>query len=323
MKNPTHIVTGGAGFIGSHLCDRLLERGLNVIAIDDFSLGTHANIAHLKNQPRFRIIEGDVSDAGFWNMFRQSIPGSVQCIWHMAANSDIAAGVANPSVDLKKTFLTTFHTLEAARDLAVRRFMLASTSAVYGDLQITLNEESTPLNPISNYGAMKLASEAASTALTSSCLENLCIFRFPNVVGDRSTHGVIHDFVKKLNRDPKRLDVLGDGTQCKPYLHVSELIDAMLHVHDHASETINRYLIGPENGGATTVRHIAECVVREYGTPASIHYGEGNRGWVGDVPKFNYNIDRIKSLGWSPSLSSDEAIQKAVSQIVAELKSVC
>ena len=316
-----HLVTGGAGFIGSHLCDRLLSLGHQVIAIDDLSLGQIENLRTASAHPGFHFIHGDVADPAFWLGF-ESMPetAGIDTIWHMAANSDIAAGVADSTVDLRKTFLTTFETLEAARRMNVHRFALASTSAVYGELDTTLDEDSSPLNPISHYGAMKLASEAAATALTSTTLERLWIFRFPNVVGPRSTHGVIHDFVKKLNRNPLRLDVLGDGTQCKPYLHVHELVDAMLHILDHAADTINRYLIGPEGGAATTVRHIAESVVREYGTPASIHYGQGSRGWVGDVPTFSYNISKIKALGWSPTLTSDLAIQQAVAEIVRELR---
>ena len=318
----THLITGGAGFIGSHLCDRLLADGHRVIAIDDFSLGTRENIKEAEKCGNFTLIEGDVSDPQFWQQLIATQPGlvSTDVIWHLAANSDILAGVVDPNVDLQKTFLTSFHTLEAARILKIKRFALASTSAVYGELQTPMHEDSAPLNPISNYGAMKLASEAAATALTSSCLEKLWIFRFPNVVGPRSTHGVIHDFVKKLNVNPARLDVLGNGTQCKPYLHVEELIHAMLHIVENADESINRFMIGPDGGVGTTVRHIAETVVGNYGTNAEIVYGAGNRGWVGDVPQFSYSIDRIKSLGWKPTLTSDQTVERAVAEIVEELR---
>ena len=317
-----HLITGGAGFIGSHLCDRLLAAGHFVLAIDDFSLGTQKNIALIVNQERFRLLEGDVASPRFWQSFivHQNGQPPFDVIWHLAANSDISAGVRDSSLDLSRTFLTTFHTLEAARMLQVKRFALASTSAVYGELDSVLHEDSAPLNPISNYGAMKLASEAAATALTASHLEKLWIFRFPNVIGPRATHGVIHDFVQKLNLNPARLEVLGDGTQCKPYLHVHELLDAMFHVVGHAGETINRYLIGPAKGGGTTVRHIAESVVRAYGTHAEIIYGKGSRGWVGDVPKFSYSIERLRSLGWYPQLSSNEAVERAVTEIVAEMR---
>lgn len=320
MEN--HLITGGAGFIGSHLCDRLLSDGHRVTAIDDFSLGTRENITQAEKCENFTLIEGDVSDPHFWRELIATRPEleSTDVIWHLAANSDILAGVVDPKVDLQKTFLTSFHTLEAARILKVKRFALASTSAVYGELQTPMHEDSAPLNPISNYGAMKLASEAAATALTSSCLETLWIFRFPNVVGPRSTHGVIHDFVRKLNANPARLDVLGNGTQCKPYLHVEELINAMLHIVENAGETINRFMIGPDGGVGTTVRHIAETVVSSYGSDAEIVYGAGNRGWVGDVPQFSYSIERIKALGWKPALTSDQTVERAVSEIVDELR---
>jgi len=318
----THLVTGGAGFIGSHLCDKLLADGHAVIAIDDFSLGTYENLIEAIKHEHFKFLEGDVANSSFWHQLAKDCPtNSIDVIWHMAANSDISAGVKDSTVDLHRTFLTTFHTLEAAKALGVKHFALASTSAVYGDLQSVLSEDSAPLNPISNYGAMKLASEAAATAKTSTDLDKLWIFRFPNVVGPRSTHGVIHDFVRKLNSTPRRLEVLGDGTQCKPYLHVIELLDAMMHTVRNSNEKINRFLIGPLGDKGTTVRYIADLVIRLYGTNAEIVYGNGNRGWVGDVPTFTYSTDKIYSLGWKPKLTSNQTIDKAVGEIVAELKS--
>jgi len=174
----------------------------------------------------------------------------------MVANSDIGAGVADPNVDLKDTFLSTFNVLVAMREAHIRKIAFASTSAVYGVHEETLEENIGPLFPISNYGAMKLASEALISAAVESYLERAWIFRFPNVIGPRATHGIIFDLLTKLSRQPADLEVLGDGTQQKPYLHVSELIEAMLWICEHAKDPLNisRALrFAPEELGATVV----------------------------------------------------------------------
>jgi UDP-glucose 4-epimerase len=316
-----HIVTGGAGFIGSHLAERLLAEGLRVIIADDFSLGTRQNIEVCAQHPAATIVEADVATTAGW----QEITKALQTdgtqplmIWHMAANSDIPAGIYDPDVDFRRTFLTTYETLRAAASLGVRFIAFASTSAVYGELDCVLDEKTGPLEPVSNYGAMKLASEATLTAATSTRLDRVWIFRFPNVVGPRATHGVIYDFFHKLRRTPLRLDVLGDGSQCKPYLHVSELVDAMWHITAHANEKVNCVLIGPEGEGAT-VHEIAERVVTEAGGNAQIVYGVGNRGWIGDVPRFKYSIEKLKRLGWQPKLTSSEAVARSVREIYQEI----
>ena len=165
---------------------------------------------------------------------------------------------------------------------------------------------------------MKLASEAAISAAIESFLERAWIFRFPNVVGSRSTHGAIYDFAQKLKRNPQELEVLGDGTQEKPYLHVSELLDAMLFIVGHAAERLNFYNIGTA-GSVTNVRYIAEAVVRRQAPGATIRYGTGSKGWVGDVPKFNYSIEKLSRLGWHPQLTSDQAVDRAVAEVVSEV----
>ncbi len=316
-----HIVTGGAGFIGSHLADRLLAEGLRVLIADDFSLGTRQNLEGCSKHPAAVIVEADVACPAGWQKIANVLATERTqpvMIWHMAANSDIPAGIHDPDVDFRRTFLTTYETLRGAHVLGVRSVAFASTSAVYGELDCVLHENTGPLQPVSNYGAMKLASEAALTAAISTRLDRTWIFRFPNVIGPRATHGVIHDFFHKLRRTPHRLEVLGDGTQCKPYLHVSELVDAMWHIATHAREKINCILIGPEGEGAT-VREIAERVVAEVGGNVKIAYGEGNRGWIGDVPRFRYSIEKLKKLGWHPRLTSTEAVARAVREIYQEI----
>lgn len=240
-------------------------------------------------------------------------------MWHLAANSDIPAGVENPDVDLKDTFLTTFELLRSMRQYDVKTFHFASSSAIYGDLgTVKLYEGIGPLLPISNYGAMKLASEAQISAAAECFLERVNIFRFPNVVGTPATHGVILDFINKLASDSHELHVLGDGTQQKAYLHVSDLVDAMFAISSRKIDVkIDVVNIGPVDDGVT-VRWIAEQVVARISPDAKIMYGKGNKGWVGDVPRFNYSTDRLQSYGWSPKLNSSEAVLRAIDEIAIQ-----
>jgi UDP-glucose 4-epimerase len=222
-------------------------------------------------------------------------------------------------VDLRDTFLTTHNLLKVLREHKVPRLAFASTSAIYGPLPGLMREDAGPLFPISNYGAMKLAGEAAISAALEAFLECVWIFRFPNVVGSRATHGAIYDFVHKLKKNPAELEVLGDGSQQKPYFHVTDLIDAMLFIIDHAEERLNFFNIGTADN-VTTVRYLAEAVVKRMSPGAKIKYGPGNKGWVGDVPKFNYSIEKLKKLGWQPRLTSNQAVDRAVDEIVAEVQ---
>jgi UDP-glucose 4-epimerase len=313
------LVTGAAGFIGSHLVDALLARGAAVIGIDNMKLGRRPNLESALRNPRFKLIEQDVNDvAGFSRIIAQaSAQGPVDIAWHLAANSDIRAGVADSDVDFRDTFLTTHSLLKVMREHSIPKLAFASTSAIYGEHPGLMREDIGPLFPISNYGAMKLASEAAISAALEAFLERVWIFRFPNVVGARATHGAIYDFVQKLKKNPAELEVLGDGTQQKPYFHVVDLIEAMLFIVERGTERLNFYNIGTANT-VTTVRYLAEAVVKRQSPGARIKFGTGNKGWVGDVPKFNYSIEKLKALGWSPRLTSDQAVDRAVAEIVDE-----
>jgi UDP-glucose 4-epimerase len=233
----------------------------------------------------------------------------------MAANSDIPAGISNASIDLNDTFITTFNTLEVMKEFDIRAMIFASSSAIYGDLGgRALVEDIGPLLPISNYGAMKLASEAIISAAVESYLDYGFIFRFPNVIGVPATHGIILDLVRKLKDSAQFLEVLGDGTQQKSYLHVDELINAMQFIRKNAKGKCNYYNIGPDDDGVT-VSFIAEKVVELVAPGAQIIYGFGNKGWIGDVPKFCYSIDKLKNLGWHPALNSANAINKAILEV--------
>ncbi len=236
----------------------------------------------------------------------------------MAANSDIPAGIKDANIDLRDTFMTTFNTLQLMNEFGVGTIVFASSSAIYGDLGgRPLTEDVGPLLPISNYGAMKLASEAAISAAAESHLLRAYLFRFPNVIGVPATHGVMLDFVRKLAATPEQLSVLGDGTQQKGYLHVEELVEAMLFIRDNALEKVAVYNIGPGDDGVT-VRFIAEQTVREVAPGARIVYGQGNKGWVGDVSRFTYSVDKLRTLGFKSRLGSADAVRLALKQIIAQ-----
>jgi UDP-glucose 4-epimerase len=292
--------------------------GHRVIGVDNLMLGRRTHLAEAGSNPCFHFQELDVNDVeATVSLLRPAMP--IETVWHLAANSDIQAGGQDPDVDLRLTFLTTFNVLKAMQTLNIPQVVFASSSAIYGEHDGVLREDTGPLLPVSNYGAMKLASEGIITAALQRFLRRAWICRFPNVVGSRATHGVIFDFLKKLRANGAELEVLGDGTQEKPYLHVSELVDAMLFLFQRAADRLNYYNIAPEVG-ATTVRFIAESVVREAAPGATIRYTGGSRGWAGDVPKFRYATDKLKSLGWSPRLSSNEAVERAILENLKGLK---
>lgn len=316
-----HFVTGVAGFIGSHLADCLLEAGERVSGVDDLSLGRLEHLDRARQSSCFRFFERDIShpeDAIGCLRAASEWGGMPDIVWHLAANSDIAAGVADASIDFRRTLQTTYAVLHAARSEAVRQIAFASTSAVYGERYDLLTEDSGPLLPISNYGATKLASEALLSAAAEMFLDRIWIFRFPNVVGARATHGAIFDFVTRLAPCPASLTVLGDGSQTKPYLHVSELIAAMKFIVWRAEDRRNVFNIGPKGAG-TSVRFIAERVVARTAPGTAINYTGGDRGWVGDVPRFRYSTERLGRLGWQPQLSSDGAVLRAIDEIAGSL----
>lgn len=314
-----HLITGGAGFIAVSVIRALLARKERVVAVDDLSRGRREFLAPFADDPNFAFVKLDCSEAvAVDRIAALHADGPFTDVWHLAANSDIPAGVADPRIDLQRTFMTTFVTLEAMRALTIPALHFASSSAVYGDLKnVAIAETSGPPEPISNYGAMKLASEAQIRAAAESWLDRADIFRFPNVIGVPATHGVLVDFVRKLHATPDHLDVLGNGTQQKIYLHVEDLVAAMLHIRDTVEGRYNVFNIGPDDDGIS-VRDIAVAVRDAVSPGADIRFGEGNRGWVGDVPRFRYDIRKIAATGWRPTMGSKAAIRRAVEQIAAQ-----
>lgn len=311
MKNI--LITGGAGFIGCHLTQKLLEEGNYVICIDDFTLGNEQNMVSFINDKNFKFIKEDVTNVDI--ILKKLENTNIDIIYHLAANSDIQKGGKNPEVDFHHTLKTTYAALEIARIKGVKNFFFASTSAIYGDRKDEiLSENLGNLRPISYYGASKLASESLISAYTYMNEMNAVIFRFPNVIGPNLTHGVIFDFVQKLKVNPQKLQILGDGTQSKPYIYVCDLVEVILKMTKDISKGVEIYNIGVE--GTTSVTKIADIVCEELGLK-NVKYEctGGNVGWKGDVPKFQYDLTKIHSKGWKASHNSDESVKETVKHL--------
>ena len=235
-------------------------------------------------------------------------------VFHLAANSDIQASAQNPVIEYENTYSTTFHLLEAMRVNGVKKFFFASTSAVYGDKTCLLNEKTAELMPISYYGGAKLGSEGIISSYTYMNDMSVLMFRFPNVIGPRLTHGAVFDFMKRLRENPKELTILGDGHQTKPYIYVLDLVDAIMKFKD-VGQGITLYNVGVE--GATSVTRIAEIIVEKMGLKdVAFKYTGGRGGWKGDVPKFQYDLGKIHAAGWQAKYSSDENLNTPLVSVV-------
>lgn len=308
------LITGGAGFIGSHLADKLLEENHQITIFDNLSLGRMSNIENALKNSDCNFIKGDILNKQ--ELFDVFSNGNFDVVFHMAANSDIARSHANPNVDFDNTLTTTYNVLLAMKEYGVKNIVFASTSAIYGDTGVSVDENYGPLFPISHYGASKLASEAYISSFCENYGFKAWITRFPNVVGERATHGAIYDFINKLKKNPNELEVLGDGTQIKPYLYVKDLVEAILLVWKTTNEQINYFNLGVET--RTTVTEMAQMVIEEMKLPAIIRYTGGSRGWVGDVPQFSYSLDKIHNLGWKAKVTSNEAVRKSIQYILEQ-----
>lgn len=307
-------VTGGAGFIGSHLVDYLLKDNHEVTVFDDLSSGKKEFIAHHFDHPQFTFIRADLIND---KRVKKEIKDH-DVVFHIAANPDVRRGAQQPEI-AKKDILATYNVLDAMRIQHIKKIVFASSSTIYGETPPQpLPEEYGPLFPISVYGAAKLASEGLISSFCHTYDMQGWIYRFANVVGERGTHGVIVDFINKLRKNPHELEILGDGKQKKPYLYATECIEGILYGFNHSQEQVNVFNLGVDS--ATEVTRIGELVVEEMGLKdVSFQYTGGKRGWKGDVPQFQFDVTKIKNLGWMPSLSSDEAVQKAIRDLLIEL----
>jgi len=302
-----YFISGGAGFIGSHLVDRLINSG-EVTVYDNLSSGKKEFIQHHLDKHNFRFVQADLLDIDTLN---QAIAHH-DIVFHLAANPDVRAGITNTNLDLRQGTLATYNLLEAMRLNQIGKIVFASSSTVYGEAGTkAVAEDYGPLLPISLYGASKLAGEGLISAFCHLFDMQAWIFRIANVIGARLSHGVIFDFINKLRRDPGGLEILGDGTQRKPYLHIDDCIDGMLFALEHCHEKVNVLNLGTDS--STDVATIAAMVVEAMGLfGVKFSYSGGSRGWRGDIPRVSFDITRLKDLGWQPEYTSDEAVRKAV-----------
>ncbi len=307
------LVTGGAGFVGSHLVDCLIDNGHKVRIFDNMSSGQMSFLSH--HEDKIDIVEADLLDL---NAVKSAMVG-VDQVFHLAANPDIRLGTEITDTDLKQGTVATYNVLEAMRINGVSKIAFASSSVVYGEAkQMPTPENYGPLFPISLYGASKLGSEALITSWVGTFNLQAWIFRFANIVGARGTHGVIFDFIHKLHRDKSTLEVLGNGRQEKSYMEVVDCAKAMLHVVNNTNEPINCYNLGTSD--TCSVRRIAEIVLEETKcNDANIEYTGGDRGWAGDVPKSMLDPQRLFDLEFTPNFSSEEAIRHTARCLVNEI----
>jgi len=316
------IVVGGAGFIGSHFVDRLLgDARVEVVTVyDNFTSGRDWHLAQHGGDARLRVARGDVGDLTALT----DAMGGHDTVIHLASNPDIARAIAEPAVDFDQGTLLTHHVVEAARRTGVARILYASGSGVYGELgEVVAHEDRGPLLPISTYGASKLAGEALICSYCHLFDMRACAFRFGNVVGPRQTHGVGFDFVRRLLQTPERLEILGDGTQSKSYIHVSDVVEAVLLAAERTAERYQAYNVA--TGDYITVREIAELAIECVGLPpgrTELAYSGGDRGWKGDVPVVRLDTERIRALGWTHTMSSREALRSSMLAILDQWRTV-
>jgi UDP-glucose 4-epimerase len=305
-------ISGGAGFIGSHLVDSLLKNGYSVTVYDNLSSGDKQFIQHHVHQENFTFIKADLLDL-------KRIKKEIQdhdIIFHLAANPHVRLGEKQTDLDLNQGIVATYNILEAMRQNSIKKIVFSSSSVVYGETtDYSLPETYGPTLPISMYGAGKLGAEGLISAFCGTFDFQTWIYRFANVVGARGTHGVIVDFIDKLRKNPHELEILGDGKQFKPYLYVSDCVDGILFGFTHAQEKMNLFNLSCDT--TTTVTRIAEMVVEEMKLKNVLFkYTGGIRGWKGDVPRFQLNAQKINTLGWKATFTSDEAVRKAIKDVL-------
>jgi UDP-glucose 4-epimerase len=309
------LVTGGGGFIGSHLVDALVERGNEVRVIDNFSSGREEFLSHHDGNGSVEVHRGDLLDQG---AVIAAMEG-VETVHHLAANPDIRLGTEVTDTDLRQGTMATYNVLEAMRIAEVRRISFASSSAVYGEAGVMPTpEDYGPVMPISLYGASKLAGEALITAWAGTFGAQGFIHRFANIVGPRGTHGVIFDFIHKLKKDPARLEVLGDGNQEKSYMSAYDCVQSMIHVIGLGGNGPVLNNLG--TGDTCSVSRIAEIVIEESGLEGvSIDFTGGKRGWAGDVPKTYLDVTKLLDTGFEPTAMSEQAVRDTARVLISEI----
>ena len=318
MDDYTSIVTGGVGFIGSHLTERLLKEGCKVTILDNFSSGKLENIQPFLDNPSLTIVKEDLKKPVKLN----KIVKKCEIIFHLAANPEVRVGETNPKVHLEENILTTFNLLEAIRQAKTpKTIVFTSTSTVYREAsQIPTPEDYAPLIPISTYGASKLACEALITSYAYTFNHRALILRLANIIGPKSDHGVIVDF-RKIRVNPRELEILGNGTQEKSYLYIADCIEAITHLTNKFRKNTKK--VDVYNAGSydkITVKEIAKIVAEEIDAP-NIKYKftggvNGGRGWKGDVKTMQLSINKLLQTSWKPKYTSKQAMRLAAKALI-------
>ena len=311
------LVTGGAGFIGSHVVDRLISNGVEIRVLDNLSAGNLLNLSAHKNNKNFHFIKKDLNDP---ESLKEHLIG-VKTVFHIAADPEVRTGFEHPQVSYRENIENTFHLLEQIRKSDVETILFTSSSTVYGEPDIIPTPEKYgPLVPISPYGASKLACEALISSYCHTYGIKGQIFRLANVVGYRSKHGVLWDFINKLRINSKKLEVLGDGKQSKSYLHVSDCVDCIFFCLSRQKLPTEIFNVG--NADRVDVISIANIVCNSMNLKnVEIMTAGGTsdgRGWVGDVKTMHLDISKLKKLGWRPKFSSVEAMKLASKELLEE-----
>ncbi|MGC9445299.1 MAG: NAD-dependent epimerase/dehydratase family protein [Candidatus Methanospirareceae archaeon] len=304
------LVTGGAGFIGSHVVDRLMAEDHDLIVLDNLSSGEERFMAPHLGKPNFQFHLLDLVHDEITDLFE-----GVEEVWHLAANPEVRLGAEDTYVHLEQNVIATYNVLEAMRQNGVRRIIFTSTSTVYGDAKQLPTPEDYPTIPISLYGASKLACEALIASYCYTFEMQAWIYRFANVIGQRSGHGVIYDFVQKLRANPVALEILGDGTQTKSYIYISDCIEAMRIGLRAESDEERVHILNIGTDSMTSVTRIAELVAGAMNLAPEFSYTGGKRGWKGDVPVMLLDASKLIALGWQQRYNSEEAVKKGIGDL--------
>ncbi|MAR94098.1 MAG: UDP-glucose 4-epimerase [Euryarchaeota archaeon] len=309
------LVTGGAGFIGSHLIDRLISRGDEVVVLDNLSSGKVEFIQAHIDSGSVVLIQGDITN---FDDVHGAMDG-IDCVFHLAANPDIRLGTKITDTDLKQGTIATYNIVESMRRCEVKKIVFASSSVVYGEnAPMPTPENHGPCMPISLYGASKQAGEGLISSWVGTFGLQAWVFRFANIIGHRGTHGVIFDFIHKLKADPSRLEVLGNGLQEKSYMEVGDCVDGILHVMEHSNDNLNLFNLGSHDTASVT--RIAEIVIEETNCiDAKIEYTGGDRGWAGDIPRAMLGINKMLSTGYDVRYNSEDAIRHTAKCLIEEI----
>lgn len=311
------LITGGAGFIGSHLSEKLIRNKNDVVILDNLSSGLESNLEICDKEENFELVVEDLENIGK----NSSILKDVKTVFHIAAYPEVKTGYETPELAYNENIKNTYLLLENIRKYKIERFVFASSSVVYGEPKIIPTpEDYGPLLPISVYGGSKLACEGLVSSYCHTYDIKGTIVRFANVIGSRSRHGVIWDFLKKLEKDKTKLEILGDGKQTKSYIHVEDCINAILFCLENSKNQVEVFNIG--NKDQMDVSSIGSIICEildlknvEISTSGGTKDG---RGWIGDIKNMQLDISKLTSLGWNPKLSSRSSVEKAVKEMIDE-----